>query len=107
MDHLMCARALPFARNRHIRALSHNAARGSGVARLGSTAMIWFFENSGKYRRCELHPLRQNHYRLIIHDVDGSEKVESYEQYDDLLRRTEQLATEWTRTGWSGPFSRR
>ncbi len=69
--------------------------------------MIWFFENNGQFCRCELYPLDQQHYRLVIHGIDGTEKVESYGDYDDVLRRTEQLATEWTRAGWRGPFSRR
>ncbi len=69
--------------------------------------MIWFYESNSQFRRCELYPTDRTHYRLVIQDVDGVEKVETYDDYADLVRRTEQLAQEWTRAGWSGPFSRR
>lgn len=68
--------------------------------------MIWFYEHKGQFRRCELHPDNAHLYRLIIQDTDGTERVEAYEEYADVVRRTEQLASDWTRAGWGGPYSR-
>jgi hypothetical protein len=78
---------------------------GKGVARQNNV-MVWFFENKGQFRRCELHPDEPKVYRLIIYDIDGTEKVETYKEFADVLRRTQELASELTGAGWRGPFSR-
>lgn len=69
-------------------------------------AMIWFFELRGRFRRCEVHPVDATHYRFTVRDSDGSERIEDYSSYEDLLSRTRQLETEWHRHGWTGPHSR-
>jgi hypothetical protein len=67
--------------------------------------MVWFYEHSGSFRRFEIYP-EGTHYRLIVGYSDDSERVEEFDTYDALVRRTESLQYEWKRSGWKGPHGR-
>lgn len=67
--------------------------------------MIWFFEQRGRFRRLEVYP-EGSHYRLVIASGDAGEKIEDYDDYDVLIRRTAQLESKWKGEGWTGPFGR-
>ena len=70
------------------------------------TPVIHFYERGGRFRRCEVRVLDDNSYELVIVDHGGSESVEEFAQYDDMVRRIEALHCEWRRQGWTGPYGR-
>jgi hypothetical protein len=67
--------------------------------------MIWFYEHDGRFRRLEVYP-EGTHYRLVVASGDVCEKVEDYDEYDALIRRTAQLESKWKGEGWKGPYGR-
>jgi hypothetical protein len=69
--------------------------------------VIWFYAKQGRHLRCEVRSASDDkRFDLIITEVDGSERVEHFDDSASITRRTLQLEAEWTRDGWDGPFGR-
>jgi hypothetical protein len=69
--------------------------------------VIWFYAKKGRHLRCEVRELSDgDRFDLVITDVDGSERVEHFQDSVAVTRRTLQLESEWIRDGWEGPFGR-
>jgi hypothetical protein len=65
--------------------------------------MIWFFERTGKYIRCETRETPDNAYELVITDSDGTERVERFEDSASLAKRQVEIELNLTSDGWTGP----
>lgn len=69
--------------------------------------MIWFYAKRGRHLRCELRELTEGRqFDLVITDVDGSERVEHFDDSTSVMRRSAQLEADWIKEGWEGPFGR-
>ena len=68
--------------------------------------MIYFYERRGRFTRCEIHLTDDAPYELIVGDADGSNQVERFSSYDDLMTRLGGLHNELTQRGWDGPHGR-
>ena len=65
--------------------------------------MFWWFEREGKLLRVEVLQLAADHYELHVMQPDEAERVETFSNADDLLKRQVQLQHEMSDRGWSGP----
>jgi hypothetical protein len=75
--------------------------------RYPETVVIWFYAKQGHHLRCEVRPMTDgNRFDLVITEVDGSERVEHFDDSASVTRRTLQLEAEWFGEGWDGPFGR-
>jgi hypothetical protein len=68
--------------------------------------MVWFYERHGTYIRCETRELPDGAFELVQTNPDGSEIVERFEDSASLTRRQQQLESNLTTDGWTGPFGR-
>jgi len=69
--------------------------------------VIWFYAKNGNHLRCEVRQMiNGERFDLIITDIDGSERVEHFDNSIALTKRSVQLETEWRGKGWEGPFGR-
>jgi hypothetical protein len=68
--------------------------------------MIYFYERRGRFTRCEIEMADDAPYQLIVGDADGSNRVEHFTSYADLVKRLGGLHTELTERGWDGPHGR-
>ena len=70
--------------------------------------MVWFFERSGSFIRCETPDPTQNpnRYELVIVDAGGNERVERFNNSDELEARRAELHIALQVDGWHGPFGR-
>ena len=64
--------------------------------------MFWWFERGGQHLRFEVLDLREG-FELRVTYPDGTERVERFENSNDLARRQQQLQTEFASEGWAGP----
>jgi hypothetical protein len=67
--------------------------------------MIYFFERSGNFIRCEVHNVG-DHYELLIVRSDGTESVERFADADGVHARQIALERGLVSGGWSGPHGR-
>lgn len=68
--------------------------------------MIFFFEQAGRYTRCELLPLPDGGSELIVTAPEGSQTVEILAGSADVTRRIAELRESMLRAGWWGPVGR-
>ena len=67
--------------------------------------MVYFFERSGSFMRCEVHD-RGGYFELVIVRPDGTECVERYADADSVHARQVALETGLLNGGWTGPHGR-
>jgi hypothetical protein len=68
--------------------------------------MIFFFEQSGRYVRCELLPLPDGASELIVTEPGGDQTVEVLEGSAEVTRRMSELQQSFLNAGWWGPVGR-
>lgn len=68
--------------------------------------MVWFYERHGVYIRCETRETTDGAFELVIMQPDGTESVERHEDSASLTRRQQELESNLTHDGWTGPFGR-
>lgn len=68
--------------------------------------MIFFFEQDGRYVRCELMPRSNGTSELIVTAPDGEETVEILEGSAEVTRRMAELRDSFQSAGWWGPVGR-
>jgi hypothetical protein len=70
--------------------------------------VVWFYERSGAYIRCETRDVQDRPalYELVIIDATGNEQVERFANSESLLRRQHELESTLQHDGWQGPFGR-
>lgn len=68
--------------------------------------MVWFYERHGSYIRCETRETPDGAFELVQTNPDGTETVERFEESASLTRRQQELESDLTTDGWTGPFGR-
>jgi hypothetical protein len=68
--------------------------------------MIFFFEQKGRYVRCEVLPLPDGTSELIVTSPEGDATTEVLTQSADVTRRIMELRETMAREGWWGPLGR-
>lgn len=68
--------------------------------------MIFFFEQGGRYVRCELLPLPGGASELIVTRPEGDQTVEVLEDSAEVTRRMSELRQSFLSAGWWGPVGR-
>ena len=68
--------------------------------------MVWFYERHGTYIRCETRETADGAFELVQTNPDGTEIVERFEDSASLTKRQQQLESNLTTDGWTGPFGR-
>lgn len=68
--------------------------------------MIFFFEQDGRYVRCELLPLLDGASELIVTAPEGGQTVEILQGSAAVTRRMSELSQSMLRDGWWGPVGR-
>lgn len=68
--------------------------------------MIFFFEQGGRYVRCELLPLPDGGSELIVTEPEGEQTVEILEDSAEVTRRMTELRQSLLSAGWWGPVGR-
>jgi hypothetical protein len=67
--------------------------------------VIFFFEQRGRYVRCELLPLPDGASELIVTPPDGDQTVEVLDG-PEVTRRISELRESLLSAGWWGPVGR-
>lgn len=67
--------------------------------------MIFFFEQQGRYVRCEVLPLPDGASELIVTAPEGNQTVEVLNGAE-VTRRISELRESMLRDGWWGPVGR-
>jgi hypothetical protein len=65
--------------------------------------MFWWFERGGELLRVEVLELASDRYELRVIQPDGTEKVETFSNTQELTKRHEQVQRRVTEEGWNGP----
>jgi hypothetical protein len=68
--------------------------------------MIFFFEQNGRYVRCEVLPLPDGTSELVVTPPEGDPTTEILTRSDDVTRRILELRESMAREGWWGPLGR-
>jgi hypothetical protein len=68
--------------------------------------MIFFFEQGGRYVRCELLPLPDGGSELIVTAPEGNQTVEILHGSAQVTRRVTELQESLLSAGWWGPVGR-
>jgi hypothetical protein len=68
--------------------------------------MIFFFEQAGRYVRCELLPLPDGGSELIVTEPEGEQTVEILGDSTEVTRRMSELRQSFLNAGWWGPVGR-
>ena len=66
--------------------------------------MLWIFERKGEQMRCEIR--REGvgaGYEMIVTTPDGSQRMERFDETNDLIKRTLDLQRELLESGWRQP----
>jgi hypothetical protein len=69
--------------------------------------MVSFFEQSGRFVRCETRAHADGTYELLVIDEDGHEEVEQFTAAESLDKRLAELESHYRASGWFGPYGRR
>ena len=69
--------------------------------------MVSFFEQSGRFIRCETRDCSDGTFELLVINEDGHEQVERFEGAEALDVRLAELENHYQRSGWFGPYGRR
>ena len=66
--------------------------------------MLWIFERKGEQMRCEIRREGTGSgYEMIVTSPDGSQRMERFEETNDLIKRTLDLQRELLESGWRQP----
>ncbi len=68
--------------------------------------MIFFFEQNGRYVRCELLPLPDGASELIVTAPEGNQTVEVLQGSVQVTQRMTELQESLVSAGWWGPVGR-
>ena len=69
--------------------------------------MVSFFEQSGRFIRCETRDRSDGTFELLVVDEDGREQVEHFTMAEALDDRLAELQSHFQASGWFGPYGRR
>jgi len=69
--------------------------------------MVSFFEQGGKFIRCETRESGDGAFELVIQGPDGLERVERFDSAGALDARLMEVQRGYQATGWFGPYGRR
>ena len=64
--------------------------------------MFWWFEQAGRYVRCEIRFVPDG-YAFVVTGPDGVERVEEFNDSQELSKRQVALERELAGKGWNGP----
>lgn len=68
--------------------------------------MLWIFERKGEQMRCEIRRESVGSgYEMIVTAPDGSQRMERFDETNDLIKRTLDLQRELLESGWRQPKS--
>ena len=66
--------------------------------------MLWIFKRQGEQMRCEIRREGAGAaLELIVTAADGSQRMERFEQTNDLIKRTLDLQLQLLENGWRQP----
>jgi hypothetical protein len=66
--------------------------------------MLWIFERKGEQMRCEIRREREGSgYEMIVTSPDGSQRMERFEETNDLIKGALGLQRELLESGWRQP----
>jgi hypothetical protein len=65
--------------------------------------MFWWFKRGDEYLRYESRQIAVGVYQLCVITVDGTERVETFDDERDLLDRQRTLESNLTDEGFTGP----
>lgn len=68
--------------------------------------MVSFFEQGGKFVRCETRDRKDGGYELLIEGPDGT-RVERFETAAALDERLMEVQRGYLASGWFGPYGQR
>lgn len=69
--------------------------------------MVSFFEQGGKFVRCETRDRPDGTYELLIEGPDGVTRTEHFENAAALDARLMELQRSYLASGWFGPYGQR
>ena len=69
--------------------------------------MVSFFEQGGKFVRCEARGGPNGPYELLIERPDGSTSVEHFDSAAALDERLMEVQRGYLAAGWFGPYGQR
>jgi hypothetical protein len=69
--------------------------------------MVSFFEQGGKFIRCEARDGANGGFELLIQGPDGPEQVEYFDSAEALDARMAEVQHRYQAAGWFGPYGRR
>jgi hypothetical protein len=81
------------------------AGLGGAVFEPGRSIVIFFFEQEGRYTRCEVLPLPDGASELIVTQPEGAQTVEVLSG-SEVTRRISELRESMLQAGWWGPVGR-
>jgi hypothetical protein len=66
--------------------------------------MLWIFERKDERMRCEIRREGDSAgYEMIVTNPDGSQRMERFEDAEELIQRTLELQRTLLETGWRQP----
>ena len=69
--------------------------------------MVSFFEQGGKFVRCETRDRADGIYELLIEGPDGATRVEQFSTAAALDERLMEVQRGFLAQGWFGPYGQR
>jgi len=64
--------------------------------------VFWWFEQAGRYVRCEIRFVSDG-YAFVVTGPDGVERIEEFNDSQQLSKRQAALERELAGKGWTGP----
>ena|SRR5438477_5748122 len=77
-------------------------SRLQGAETFREVPVFWWFEQSGRYVRCEIRFAPEG-YAFVVTGPDGVERVEEFNDSQELSKRQVALERELAGKGWTGP----
>ena len=66
--------------------------------------MLWIFQREGEQMTCEIRREGAGTgYEMIVTRPDGSQRMERFDQTNDLIKRTLEFQRELMESGWKQP----
>jgi hypothetical protein len=63
--------------------------------------VLWTFERNGEQMRCEIRRDGVGEgYEMLVTSADGSQRMERFEDTNDLIKRSLELQRELMESGW-------
>jgi hypothetical protein len=69
--------------------------------------MVSFFEQGGKFVRCETRDYPDGRFELLIEGPDGTTTVEQFDSAAALDQRLMEVQRNYLASGWFGPYGQR